>query len=222
MTEKDYNPKMKERKAMEKQTVAETKVTDNKIVNNKSANKVEQSDSSKKELTTKKDSEPTGEAKKEDKKPEEKKKPIQKKPAQKKTEAVVNVKNLPISSKVSFDICRFIKEKKIDDAVAYLEQVVLKKKAIPMRGEIPHRKGKIMSGRFPKKASEHFIKILKSLKANAIANNLEEPVITEAVSNFASRPRGKFGRVQKKRTHVTIKCKEKKESKKSNKKEKKK
>ena len=79
-----------------------------------------------------------------------------------------------------------------------------------MKGEIPHRKGKMMSGRFPQKAVEHFIKLLKSLSANAVVNELDEPVIVEAVPNIAQRPYGRFGRTRKKRTHVKIKCMEKK------------
>ena len=92
-----------------------------------------------------------------------------------------------------------------------MEQVFSLKKAVPMKGEIPHRKGKgMMSGRYPKKATEHFIKLLKALSANANTNGLENLVIVEAVANMASRPFGKFGRVRKKRTHVKIKCIEKK------------
>ena len=79
-----------------------------------------------------------------------------------------------------------------------------------MKGEIPHRKGKgIMSGRYPKNATEHFIRILKNLLANANYNNINDPIITEAISNLAQRPFGKFGRVRKKRTHVKIIAKEK-------------
>ena len=141
---------------------------------------------------------------------EEKKKKIIK---IKKTEAFVNDTSIPISTKHSIAICKFIKGKKIENAINDLEQVILKKKAVPMKGEIPHRKG-MMSGRYPKKASEHFIKILKRLTANATVNGLENPVITETIANFGSRPYGKFGRVRKKRTHLKIIVKEKKESKK--------
>lgn len=122
----------------------------------------------------------------------------------KKTTAVVNSFNLPISTKHSIAICRFIKGKKIEIAISDLEKVMEKKKAIPMRGEIPHRKGKIMSGRYPKKAVSHFIKLLKSLLANVNFNNLENAVIKEAISNTASMPYGKFGRVRKKRTNVRL------------------
>jgi len=150
------------------------------------------------------------------KKPEEKKKPEIKKeekktiPKSKKTFAVVNAFNLPISTKKSMAICKFIKKKKIGDAIRDLEQVITKKKAVPMKGEIPHRKGKIMSGGFPKKASEHFIKLLKSLSANSIVNELDEPFITEAIANIGARPRGRFGTIKRKRTHVKLVAKEKK------------
>jgi large subunit ribosomal protein L22 len=160
---------------------------------------------------------PVKEPEKEGEKPKEKlakeekteKKPVQEKP--KKTEAVVNAHNLPISTKYSAAICKFIKNKKIEHAIADLEQVLVLKKAVPMKGEIPHRKGKgMMSGRFPKKATENFIRLLKSLLANANHNSLENPIIVEAIANIGARPYGKFGRVRKKRTHVKIKVKEKK------------
>jgi len=180
MTEKDYNPQQKERKAMEKEKIR-------KIVET-----------------------PKKEIKKQDK---EKKKEIVKKPEKKipkKTEAIVNSVSLPISTKYSVAICKFIKGRKIEDAITDLEEVLAHKKAIPMKGEIPHRKAKIMSGRYPEKAIEHFIKLLKSLLANSNANELNNPVISDAIANIGSRPFGRFGRIRKKRTHVKIKVKEKK------------
>jgi len=187
MTEKNLNPKEKQRR---KNIVETSKENEEKF--------------------------PTGKETKENTK-QEPKKPIQKKPVVKKEFALVNIKGVPISTKYSIAICKFIKNKKIDEAINYLEQVILKKKAMPMKGEIPHRKGKgMMSGRFPKRASEEFIKILKSLKANANANGLEEPIIVDAIANFASRPYGRFGRTKKKRTHIQIKCKERKNGRKKN------
>jgi len=178
------------------------------------------SESGLKEELVKEKEKPVKEPEKEGEKPKEKlakeekteKKPVQEKP--KKTEAVVNAHNLPISTKYSAAICRFIKNKKIENAIADLEQVLVLKKAVPMKGEIPHRKGKgIMSGRFPKKATQNFIRLLKSLSANANHNGLENPILVEAIANIGSRPYGKFGRVRKKRTHVKIKVKEEKKDK---------
>lgn len=147
----------------------------------------------------------------EEKKAESKAKPGTEKPKKKKSWAEVNSVSLPISAKDSIALCKFIKRKKITDAINDLELVIRKKKPVKMSGEIPHRKGKgIYSGRFPKNASEYFIMLLKSLSSNAGMNEIEEPVITEAISNLAPRPRGRFGRVRKKRTHVRIVARENK------------
>jgi len=136
----------------------------------------------------------------EEKKVEKKKKEI----------AKVNVKNLPISTKVAGSICRFIKNKKIDLAINDLKEVMMKKKAVPMKGEIPHRR-LIMSGRYPVSASKYFIKALESLKANSL--DLEEPVISLAVANIGQRLTGRTG-IKRKRTHVLLIAKERKEKRK--------
>ena len=126
-----------------------------------------------------------------------------------KEEAVVNGRNLHTSTLESTYICKFIKFKKIENAIKDLEEVLIKRKAVPMKREIPHRRGKgISSGRYPKNAAEIFIKLLKSLQANANANGIDNPVIVEAVANIGERPYGRFGRIRRKRTHISIKCRE--------------
>lgn len=147
------------------------------------------------------------ENKKDEKKVEEKKSEKKKEvPKIKREFVIVNVQNSPVSTKESMAICKFIKFKKIDEAVFDLEQVVALRKAVPMKGEIPHRHGAMMSGRFPRNASLEFIKLLKSLKGNATASLIEEPVIIEAVPNMGQRPFGRFGRFRRKRTHIFIKA----------------
>ncbi len=125
----------------------------------------------------------------------------------KKTEAVVNGRDLRISTKQAVAICRFIRGKNVDRAIADLEQVVKMKKAVPMKGEIPHRRGKgMMSGRYPVKAAKDFIRLLKSLKANAIYHEIElEKVRITAMANVASKPYKRFGQGRMKRSHVVIK-----------------
>jgi len=138
----------------------------------------------------------------EPKKPEENKKEIkQEKP--KKEQAIVNGKNLPISTKDAMYICKFIKKKNIDNAIHELENVLKMKIAIPMKGEIPHRKN-MMSGRYPLNATKEFIKILKSLNANCAVNEIEDPYIYSAIANKATRPYRRFGSRKFKRTHVTL------------------
>jgi len=121
----------------------------------------------------------------------------------KKTEAVVNGIDIPVSTKQSAAICKFIKGKKIPEAIENLEMVARLKMAVPMTGEIPHRKGKMMAGRFPGKAAKEFIVLLKSLGANANYNGIENPRITTAIANIGARPFGRYG-VRRKRTHITL------------------
>jgi len=141
---------------------------------------------------------------------EAKKKTREKKP--KRDEAIVNAKDVPISTKHSIAICNFIRGKGIEEANFMLQEVVKMKKALPMKGEIPHRKGKIMSGRYPINAAKQFIKLLKQLNANANVNGLEiEKGKIECKANRASRPYRRSGSERFKRTHVTLRLKEKAE-----------
>lgn len=144
--------------------------------------------------------------KREDKK-DDKKKEKAKSTGPKRTEAVVNGRDLRISTKHAVAVCNFIKNKNIDDAMADLEEVSQMRRAIPMSGEIPHRKGKgMMSGRYPLNAVKAFSMLLKSLKANAINHELElEKVKLACMPNTASRPAKRFGQGKHKRTHVQIK-----------------
>jgi ribosomal protein L22 len=167
------------------------------------------------EKVSKVEEEPVEEKKEEkpETKPEDKKPILKKaeKPKVKKTEAVVRSFDLPISTKQSSAICKFIKGKLISQAIRELEEVTKLKMAVPVKGEHPHRKGKIMSGKYPQKATKNFIVLLKSLAANA--TDINEPVIVEAIANIGSRPYGRFGTIRRKRTHVFIKVKEKSPSK---------
>jgi large subunit ribosomal protein L22 len=131
----------------------------------------------------------------------------------KKTEAKVGINSAPISTVHSIALCRFIKRKSIEKAIEGLEEVVAKKKALPMKGEYAHKKG-MMSGKFPQNSTKYFIKLLKGLQSNANVNEIKNPIIVDAIANLAPRPRGRFGRYQRKRTHITIIVREKKEDKK--------
>ncbi len=139
----------------------------------------------------------------------------------KKTEAVVRARDLEISTKHAMAICDLIRYKEPNYCIEILEQVLDFKKAIPVRGEIPHRKkghriGKLVSGRYHQKASVAFIKLLKNLIANAGINgmNAENLKIETARADRASRPikptRIGYGRKKFKRTHVLIVAKERK------------
>lgn len=209
MTEKNYNPEQKGRKTMQKiETATKIKnigITKKEVVSEEPKAKAIVSEKSEPKAVVS-EAEPKKAAK--EKASAEAKK--QTKPKIKRTEAVVKSYNLPISTKKSSAICKFIKGKTIENALSDLEKVVKIKKAVPMRGEIPHRKGKIMAGRFPKETAKHFILLLKSLAGNANVNEIDNPVIVEAFANIGSLPYARFGAWRRKKTNVKIVAREKK------------
>jgi ribosomal protein L22 len=143
--------------------------------------------------------------KEETKKEKKKEKPEK----QSKNEAVVNGKDLAIGRKHAVAICDFIRNKDIDVAIKDLEDVTKYKRAVPMKGEIPHRHDMHQasgSGRYPVKGAKIYIALLKSLKANALVNELElEKFKIYVMPNRASRPYKRFGQGRMKRSHVLIK-----------------
>ena len=180
----------------------ESKIENKKL--NESKQPVEIKEENKIENSNEKKSEPKKETSKKTEKQDDKK--IEKsKP--KKIEAIVNGRNLGISTKHSIAICDFIRNKRADEAIRLLEEVSRIKRAVPMKGEIPHRKGKgMMSGRYPVNASKEFIKLLKQLIANAIVNGIElEKAVIWCKANRAPRPMRRFGRFKFKRSHISLK-----------------
>lgn len=147
------------------------------------------------------------------------KKKVKVQPKVKKNEVSVNAKSVTASTKVSMALCKFIKRKTIPQAIKDLEEVIKLRKAVPMKGEIPHRKGKIMSGRFPERAAKEFLILVKSLEGNANNFDVENPIIAVAIANKAQRPFAKGGRARKKRTHISLVAREKKINKTQNKKQ---
>jgi large subunit ribosomal protein L22 len=211
MTEENKHKKMKEEKtagAEEKKhkkaktAEAPEKKDEAKVEGPEKENKTQAEDKAEKSEGKNSQAAPA-EAKAEDKKEEKKEKP--KAVKVKKSEAVANGKGLHVSKKQAVYICAFIKGKEIDKAIADLEQVMKLKKAVPFKGEIPHRKGNIMSGRYPVKASKEFINMLKALKGNSVINGLEleKTRISIASASWAMRPMRSGGR-KAKRTNVLL------------------
>ena len=142
-------------------------------------------------------------------------KPEQKKEEREKPKQIVKQENaiakgvsVPISEKHARYICSFIKGKTVDQAILELGQVAKMKRAIPFKGEIPHRKN-MQSGRYPISASKVFISLLKGLKGNIIVNGLdiEKTKVYLASTARAFRPAKGAGRYAK-RCHVLLKARE--------------
>jgi len=111
----------------------------------------------------------------EEKKVEERKIVESKTQADKKKIAIVNANSLGISTKDSTDICSMIRGKDVETAIKMLEEVLQYKRVVKMnKREVPHKKGKgVMAGRYPMNASKEFIRLLKQLNSNALANEIE-------------------------------------------------
>jgi len=131
-------------------------------------------------------------------------------------EAIANGASLKISTKQSVEICRLIRNKSIEKAKAILERVIEKKQAVPYlryNKEIPHRKGSMMTGRYPIKASKEILKIIKNAEANAANRGMPSNLTISHISAHkgASTPRygRKIGR-EGKNTHIKITVSEKK------------
>ena len=122
---------------------------------------------------------------------------------------------LPISFKQSVEICGFIKNKGISYAKKLLQDVIDKKTAIPFRRynqDLGHKK-KIGPARYPKKASEEFIKLIENVEANAQFKGLNTSNLI--IAHISAHKAGKawhFGRKSRrrmKRTNIEIVVEEK-------------
>jgi large subunit ribosomal protein L22 len=104
---------------------------------------------------------------------------------------------LSMSPKHSIEIAHFIRHQHVNDAIAYLTQVIALKKAIPFKRftrNVAHKRGlpgNWDAGRYPVKASKAYIRILNSVKKNAEYIGLD-PENLEIIHATANR-----GRAQK-------------------------
>jgi large subunit ribosomal protein L22 len=120
-------------------------------------------------------------------------------------------RSLPISTKVSVEICNFLRKRQLQNVKEILERVIKKDQAIPYKRfnmDVGHKPGKIASGRYPKKASTEILNIMKNVEANAQmkgfnTNNLE---VIHLCAHKASRPwhHGRQRRQLMKRTHIEV------------------
>ncbi len=127
----------------------------------------------------------------------------------KKDYAFASSKNLPISTKHSVEISKFLRYKRTTLAKSFLEDVIALKKPVPFRKfkrDIGHKKG-MAAGRFPQKAAKEFLHLIKSAEANALFKGLDSSnlKITTLIANKASVPfSGGRKRQGTKRTHLEI------------------
>jgi large subunit ribosomal protein L22 len=117
--------------------------------------------------------------------------------------------SLPISTKISGQVCRFIKGMPLAKAKQALIDVMGKKRAVPMfvhYKETAHKPGMAV-GRYPVKACKHVLDVVSSAEANAQFKGLTtgDLVVHHAVAQQGptSRGQGRTGGWAK-RTHIEI------------------
>lgn len=131
--------------------------------------------------------------------------------------AEVNGKSLPISKKVSVEICDFIRNKNLHKVKLQLQEIVEMKRALPIRKfttDVGSHKPGMGPGRYPIKASKTFLELLNSVEANAGNKGLD---VNNLFVSFARADKaerrwhsGRKGRVKFKSTHVKLMVEERK------------
>ncbi len=135
-------------------------------------------------------------------------------------------RSLHISTKVSINICNALRYKSVDKAVAYLNDVIAMKRAIPytrFTDGVGHRKGPMAAGRFPVKAATLIRDLIKSAASNAENQGFGEDLkIVHLCAHRASEPmrQGRQRSRSAKRTHIEVVVKERAPSKQESKEEK--
>lgn len=94
------------------------------------------------------------------------------------TTAKAMAHELHISPKHAHEVCRAIKGKKVEDAEAFLENVLEMKVAVPFKRykkKVGHRRGlkNWYAGRYPLKATTEMLKLLRNAMGNAEYKGLD-------------------------------------------------
>jgi len=119
-------------------------------------------------------------------------------------------RSLPISTKHSIEIGNLIRGEKLDYSKKILNEVIAKKKAVPLKrfNKGAGHKKKIGPGRYPEKASLEILKLLESAEANAQFKGLNTAnLIISSISANRASTQWHYGRQRRrkmKRTHIDI------------------
>ena len=123
--------------------------------------------------------------------------------------------NTPISPRDALEVVRTVKGMKLEKAKDYLENVILKKNAVPYRkflDSVSHKKG-VGPGRYPVRAAKYVLETLTSAENNAEFKQLdsEKLIIKSAVAQpappikyFTYKAFGSSGKFYRERVHIQI------------------
>jgi len=122
---------------------------------------------------------------------------------------------LPISAKHSVEICSRLKGKNLQNAKSMLESIISMKKPLNFtrfKGGAGHKHG-IGPGKYPVKASEEILNLLRLVEANAQQKSLDTSALVIIHMCAKKGPRtwhyGRQSRVSMKRTNVEVVVEEK-------------
>jgi large subunit ribosomal protein L22 len=124
------------------------------------------------------------------------------------------LKDAAVSTKVSIEICNYLRGRTPKKAKTILELVLKKKHAIPFTrftDGVGHKPGPLAAGRYPQKGAQAFLDLINLAEANASHKGLSDDLIIIHLSaQKASTPfrYGRQRRRQTKRTHIELVVKE--------------
>ncbi len=136
--------------------------------------------------------------------------------------AIAKGVGLPISTKQSVEVCRFIRGRNVEWAKKTLSSVVKQKLAVPYKrynDNVGHRHG-MMSGRYPTKTCRHILALLNSAEKNALFKGLAVSNLIIHISASKGAKVHRYGRKpgkSAKRTNVYVELAEKIENESQNK-----
>lgn len=116
----------------------------------------------------------------------------------------------PISTKVAIEISNHLRGMNTKKAKLFLEKVLKKEAAVPYKRFTEgagHKPGKVGPGKYPQKASEEFLNLIKTAENNAENQGLSDDlIIKHLVANKAGNNfrYGRKARRKFKRTHLQI------------------
>lgn len=120
-------------------------------------------------------------------------------------------KDLGISTKVSIEICNYLRGRKVSVAKKLMKEAMELKTPIPFKrftDGVGHRKGRLTSGRYAVNAATGFLKMLESVESNAQDKGLDaEALVIVHINAHKGAQQWHYGRMRRrkmKRTNLEI------------------
>ncbi len=127
------------------------------------------------------------------------------------------IKEAPVSTKWAREVGRYIKGRRLRDAIALLQRVLEHKEWIPLKRynkKVGHRRGTregIKQGRYLDKTVKYFLKLLRNVEANAEQQGLDIDKVRivhiwigKGFRRIRRQPKGRWRLRRSKSTHIEV------------------